>query len=161
MHSMDMDYCCTYLDDYRLIDEIRSLIWVKKKETKMTPKKIARMITGKRTLSNRNHGGGEAEDDREGGSTSSSSNVREEDFVIERPTERLKSSRGSRLNLLTNELGFESNGRKFSSENLLDGLKDLTNGLVIHPENRYVICRTLPLRFFSPLHLLIFFLILF
>jgi len=111
---------------------------VKRKENNMTPKKIARMISRKKTMTKRNHGGDEDEDEREEESTSSSSNIREEDFVIERPTERLKSSRGSRLNLLTNELGFEADGRKFSSENLLDGLKDLSNGLVIHPENRYV-----------------------
>lgn len=105
----------------------------------MTPKKIARMISGTKTMSKTRRENHDHEEREEGSPSSSSSSnlIREEDFVVEKPMEKLKSSRGSRLNLLTNELGLESTRRKFSSENLLTGIKDLTHGLVIHPDNRW------------------------
>ncbi|KMS99189.1 hypothetical protein BVRB_2g047040 [Beta vulgaris subsp. vulgaris] len=71
----------------------------------------------------------------EGGSTSSSSSNRIEDFVVEKPRERLTSSRGSRLDLLVNELNDESTRRQFSREGFFLGVKDLYHGLVIHPED--------------------------
>lgn len=51
--------------------------------------------------------------------------------------DRIKSSRGSRFDLLANELGLEdSNRRKFSRETVINGIRDLSRGLVIHPDNR-------------------------
>jgi hypothetical protein len=61
----------------------------------------------------------------------------EEEYELEDVRDRIKSSRGSRFNLMTNELGLESTRRKFSRESLLLGLRDLSQGLVIHPDNRY------------------------
>ncbi|CAO2816405.1 unnamed protein product [Amaranthus hypochondriacus] len=89
----------------------------------MTPKQLAKIISGKRMSFN-----------REEGSTSSNSN-HEEDFVIEKPRDRLKSSRGSRFDLLVHELNHESPERQFSREGFFHGVKDLYNGLAIHPEN--------------------------
>lgn len=60
-----------------------------------------------------------------------------EEYELEDVRDRIKSSRGSRFNLITNELGLESTRRKFSRESLLFGLRDLSQGLVIHPDNRY------------------------
>lgn len=62
----------------------------------------------------------------------------EEEYEYEEVSERIKSSVASRFNLISNELGLASNFRKFSRESLLLGIKDLSTGLVIHPDNRYV-----------------------
>lgn len=61
----------------------------------------------------------------------------ETEYELEDVRDGIKSSRGSRFNLITNELGLESTRRKFSRESLLFGLRDLSQGLVIHPDNRY------------------------
>ncbi|XP_050270068.1 potassium channel SKOR-like isoform X2 [Quercus robur] len=62
----------------------------------------------------------------------------EEEYEYEEVSERIKSSVASRFNLISNELGLASNFRKFSRESLLLGIKDLSTGLVIHPDNRYL-----------------------
>ena len=62
----------------------------------------------------------------------------EEEYEFEEVSERIKSSVASRFNLISNELGLASNFRKFSRESLFLGIKDLSTGLVIHPDNRYV-----------------------
>ena len=62
----------------------------------------------------------------------------EEEYKFEEVSERIKSSVASRFNLISNELGLVSNFRKFSRESLFLGIKDLSTGLVIHPDNRYV-----------------------
>ncbi|KAL9233701.1 hypothetical protein vseg_008661 [Gypsophila vaccaria] len=81
---------------------------------------------------------GEGREEGEGSSLSSSSSNKWEEYEVEKPKERLRSSRGSRLDLLTNELGLESRShRNFSSENVFIGFKDLSQGLVIHPHNRW------------------------
>lgn len=67
----------------------------------------------------------------------------EEEYEFEEVSERIKSSVASRFNLISNELGLASNFRKFSRESLLLGIKDLSTGLVIHPDNRYVSYRIL------------------
>nr|XP_023922009.1 potassium channel SKOR [Quercus suber]POE98457.1 potassium channel skor [Quercus suber] len=61
----------------------------------------------------------------------------EEEYEFEEVSERIKSSVASRFNLISNELGLASNFRKFSRESLLLGIKDLSTGLVIHPDNRW------------------------
>ncbi|XP_062150835.1 potassium channel SKOR-like [Alnus glutinosa] len=60
-----------------------------------------------------------------------------EEYELEDVRDRIKSSRGSRFNLITNELGLDSTRRKFSRESLLFGIRDLSQGLVIHPDNRW------------------------
>ncbi|GMH05152.1 hypothetical protein Nepgr_006992 [Nepenthes gracilis] len=74
----------------------------------------------------------EGELEREG-SCSSSSN--QEEFMIEEPRDRLRSSRGSRFTLLTNEFGLQSIRSKFSRESLINGIKDISRSYVIHPNN--------------------------
>ncbi|CAM8976872.1 unnamed protein product [Rhodiola kirilowii] len=56
-------------------------------------------------------------------------------YVVDDLHERIKSSRGSRFNLLKAELGLNSAQRKYSRETIVNGIRDLSNGLVIHPEN--------------------------
>lgn len=59
------------------------------------------------------------------------------EYELDEVRDGLKSSRGSRFNLIANELGLESSAhRKFSRETLISGLKDLSRGLAIHPDNR-------------------------
>jgi hypothetical protein len=64
--------------------------------------------------------------------------IDEEEYELEDVRERITSSRASRFNLLANELRLPSTLRKFSRETLLLGIKDLSRGLVIHPDNWYV-----------------------
>ncbi|KAK4776250.1 hypothetical protein SAY87_024211 [Trapa incisa] len=62
----------------------------------------------------------------------------DQEYELDEVRDRIKSSRGSRFNLIANELGIESSAhRKFSRENLISGLKDLSRGLAIHPDNRW------------------------
>ncbi|XP_039171683.1 potassium channel SKOR isoform X3 [Eucalyptus grandis] len=69
-------------------------------------------------------GGSEEEDERE--------------YEVGEVRDRIKSSRGSRFDLLTNELGIAAAARrKFSRESVISGIRDLSRGLVIHPDNRY------------------------
>lgn len=63
---------------------------------------------------------------------------KEEEYEFEEVRERIKSSVASRFNLISNELGLSSTIRKFSRDSLLLGIKDLSTGLVIHPDNWYV-----------------------
>ncbi|KAL5574136.1 hypothetical protein UlMin_023733, partial [Ulmus minor] len=51
--------------------------------------------------------------------------------------DRIKSSRGSRFNLITNELELASTIKKFSRKNVINGFRDLTNSSVIRPDNRW------------------------
>ncbi|KAL6993265.1 hypothetical protein U1Q18_011380 [Sarracenia purpurea var. burkii] len=62
----------------------------------------------------------------------------EEEFEVADVRDRIQSSRGSRFNLLERELGIEPVKRIFSRETVLNGIKDLSKGLIIHPENKYV-----------------------
>ncbi|XP_021721461.1 potassium channel SKOR-like [Chenopodium quinoa] len=95
----------------------------------MTPKKMVRLISAKTMSWSRD------DDDEEGVHRTGSSN-HEEDYMVERPRERLKSSRGKQFDMLVNELNQGST--EFCREGLFDGLKDLYHGLAIHPEkNRW------------------------
>lgn len=74
--------------------------------------------------------------------SSSSSNGRGGEYEVEDLRDRIKSSRGSRFALIENELGLDSaNQRRFSRQSVINGLKDLSRGMVIHPENRYTFSR--------------------
>ena len=78
---------------------------------------------------------GREEDDERDHDVASSSD--EGEFQLEDIRDRITSSRGSRFNLIANEFGLASAIRKFSRENVINGFKDLSNGVVIHPDNRY------------------------
>ena len=62
----------------------------------------------------------------------------EGEYEVEDLRDRIKSSRGSRFELIENELGLDSTHRRFSRQSVINGLKDLSQGLVIHPDNRSV-----------------------
>ncbi|KAL6286839.1 hypothetical protein ACE6H2_011229 [Prunus campanulata] len=62
----------------------------------------------------------------------------EEEYEVQDLKDRIKSSRGSRFNLLKNELGLNDDDssilRRFSRQSLINGVKGLSHG-VIHPDN--------------------------
>ncbi|XP_065850069.1 potassium channel SKOR-like [Euphorbia lathyris] len=61
------------------------------------------------------------------------------EYEVQDLRDRIKSSRGSRLNLIQNELGLDSspNRRKFSRASVINGIRYVSKGLVIHPDNRW------------------------
>lgn len=61
----------------------------------------------------------------------------EEEYEVEDFTEGTKSSRGSRFNLIANELGLVAARARMnlSRQSVLNGIKDLSDG-PIHPDNR-------------------------
>lgn len=61
-------------------------------------------------------------------------NSDEEEYKVESVRERITASRGSRFNLIEKQLRIEATRRRFSRENLINGIKCL----VIHPDSRYV-----------------------
>ncbi|PSS26770.1 Potassium channel SKOR like [Actinidia chinensis var. chinensis] len=61
----------------------------------------------------------------------------EEEYVVDDLRDSIDSSRRSRLNLLKKELEFEPARRIFSRENVINSIKDLSKGMVIHPDNRW------------------------
>lgn len=64
----------------------------------------------------------------------------EEEYEVQDLRDRIKSSRGSRFNLIKNELGLDDDSssilRRFSRQSLINGVKGLSHG-VIHPDNWY------------------------
>ncbi|BFG25530.1 hypothetical protein CerSpe_118040 [Prunus speciosa] len=62
----------------------------------------------------------------------------EEEYEVQDLKDRIKSSRGSRFNLIKNELGLNDDDssilRRFSRQSLINGVKGLSHG-VIHPDN--------------------------
>ncbi|GAB4831625.1 hypothetical protein Ancab_005637 [Ancistrocladus abbreviatus] len=80
----------------------------------------------------------EIEEASSSSSPSSSSHNRDAEYVVEPPRDRLKSSRGSRFKLLTNEFGLIDSIRpKFSRESLINNFRDISRGSVVHPESRW------------------------
>ncbi|KAL1348542.1 hypothetical protein AAHE18_07G086600 [Arachis hypogaea] len=71
-------------------------------------------------------------------SSTESSSSDEREYEVQDLRDRLKSSRGSRFDLIENEFGLNSARRKFSRQALLDGIRGISKGAVIHPENRYL-----------------------
>ncbi|OMO65584.1 hypothetical protein COLO4_31120 [Corchorus olitorius] len=61
-----------------------------------------------------------------------------EEYEVEELRDRMKSSRGSRFNLIANEFGLAAGRarRRFSRQTVIDGIKDLSRGVSIHPDNR-------------------------
>ncbi|XP_058185385.1 potassium channel SKOR-like [Rhododendron vialii] len=64
---------------------------------------------------------------------------KEEEHEVDDLRDRMKSSRGSRLNLINRELGFEpEQARRISgSESFINGTRVLSKCTVIHPDNRW------------------------
>ncbi|XP_062107641.1 potassium channel SKOR isoform X2 [Humulus lupulus] len=80
---------------------------------------------------------GRVEDDESDHDVASLSSSDEGEFELQDIRDRITSSRGSRFNLIANEFGLASAIRKFSRENVINGFKDLSKGVVIHPDNRW------------------------
>ncbi|KAL6537665.1 hypothetical protein OROHE_012292 [Orobanche hederae] len=65
-------------------------------------------------------------------------NTGEEEYMVEDLRERIKSSRDSQHGPTKDELGLEYTNRRFSRQIVINGLKDLSQGLFIHPaDNRW------------------------
>lgn len=64
------------------------------------------------------------------------------EYEVEDVRDKMESSRGSRFQLIENDLVgvdlFTRRRRKISRQSVFNGLKDLSQGFVIHPENRSV-----------------------
>ncbi|CAI0555379.1 unnamed protein product [Linum tenue] len=68
-----------------------------------------------------------------------------EEFEVQDVRERLRSSMGSRFNLIERQFGLSRNAgggggsstSKFSRQSLIDGFHYVSKGLVIHPDNRW------------------------
>ncbi|KAL3527435.1 hypothetical protein ACH5RR_012091 [Cinchona calisaya] len=72
------------------------------------------------------------------GRGNSNANSGGEEYEVDDLRDKIKSSRGSRFALIENELGLDSSARRrFSRQSVINGIKDLSQGLVIHPENRW------------------------
>uniref|UniRef100_A0A6N2N749 Ion transport domain-containing protein n=1 Tax=Salix viminalis TaxID=40686 RepID=A0A6N2N749_SALVM len=70
----------------------------------------------------------------------------EEEYEVQDFKDRIKSSRGSRFNLIEKEFGLVNNTesssmtswrRKLSRESVINGLRYVSSGFVIHPDNRW------------------------
>ncbi|KAI5559498.1 hypothetical protein BDE02_17G115000 [Populus trichocarpa] len=70
----------------------------------------------------------------------------EEEYEVEDLKDRIKSSRGSRFNLIEKEFGLVNNNgsssmtswrRKLSRESVINGIRYVSSGFVIHPDNRW------------------------
>ncbi|XP_055828534.1 potassium channel SKOR [Solanum dulcamara] len=63
------------------------------------------------------------------------------EYEVEDVRDKIESSRGSRFQLIENDLVgvdlFTRRRRKISRQSVFNGLKDLSQGFVIHPENRW------------------------
>lgn len=70
-------------------------------------------------------------------SSSSSSSSDEREYEVQDLRDRLKSSRGSRFDLIENQLGLNSTWSKFSRQALLHGIRGFSVDFVIHPDNRF------------------------
>ncbi|CAJ1970874.1 unnamed protein product [Sphenostylis stenocarpa] len=68
-------------------------------------------------------------------SSPSSSSSDEREYEVQDLRDRLKSSRGSRFDLIQNEFGLNSSWSKFSRQALLHGLRGFSKDFVIHPDN--------------------------
>ena len=60
----------------------------------------------------------------------------EEEFVVDDVSDGIELSPGRRFHLLERELGIEPVRRKFSRETVINGIKGLSKGLLIFPDNR-------------------------
>ncbi|KAM1601417.1 hypothetical protein ACFXTN_023741 [Malus domestica] len=63
----------------------------------------------------------------------------DEEYQVQDLRERIKSSLGSQFNLIKNELGLgdgsSTRRRRFSRQSLIDGVRGLSKGFVVHPDN--------------------------
>lgn len=91
--------------------------------------------------------GGREEEEEEERSRRRPDSSEEEEYNVESVGEGIKSSRGSRFNLIQKQLRIERNRRRFSRENLINGIKCL----VILPDSRCVLTSTYAYAFSSPI----------
>lgn len=77
----------------------------------------------------------------------------DEEHQVQDLRERIKSSLGSQFNLIKNELGLgdgsSTRRRRFSRQSLIDGVRGLSKGLVVHPDNWYDASSSVSFSFFS------------
>ncbi|XP_068302539.1 potassium channel SKOR-like isoform X2 [Pyrus communis] len=75
----------------------------------------------------------------EGESSKDDGEEEDEEYQVQDLRERIKSSLGSQFNLIKNELGLGDGSstlrRRFSRQRMVDGVRGLSKGLVIHPDN--------------------------
>ena len=91
-----------------------------------------------RVVENGHHHNHRDREEEEENDVSLSEEEEEEEYELQDIRDRIRSSRGSRFNLIEKELGLASSIRtKFSRENVINGFKDLSKDLVIHPDNKY------------------------
>lgn len=67
----------------------------------------------------------------------SSSEENDEEYEIQELRDQIRSSRGSRFNLIQNEFGLALARRRFGSDTVLNGIRGFSKNFVINPENRY------------------------
>ncbi|CAK7338936.1 unnamed protein product [Dovyalis caffra] len=89
--------------------------------------------------------GGHGDHRRERNKKESDDDEEETEYEVQDLRDKIKSSRGSRFNLIENELGLVNNTnesslmtswrRKLSRESVVNGLRYVSTGLVIHPDN--------------------------
>lgn len=70
--------------------------------------------------------------------SSSSSSSDEREYEVQDLRDRLKSSRGSRFDLIENELGLNWTLKKFSRQSFIDGIRGISKDFIIHPDNRFL-----------------------
>ncbi|GER27272.1 potassium channel SKOR family protein [Striga asiatica] len=61
----------------------------------------------------------------------------DEEYTVEDLRDRIKSSRESQFEIMEHELGLEAADRRFSRKTVINGLKDLSQGLFIQPDSRW------------------------
>lgn len=66
----------------------------------------------------------------------SSSEENDEEYEIQELRDQIRSSRGSRFNLIENEFGLGLTRTRFSSDTVLNGIRGFSKNFVINPENR-------------------------
>ncbi|KAG6777349.1 hypothetical protein POTOM_017170 [Populus tomentosa] len=90
--------------------------------------------------------GGHGDHHRERNKKESDNDEDETEYEVQDLRDRIKSSRGSRFNLLENEFGLVNNTesslitnlrRKLSRESVINGIRYVSTGPVIHPDNRW------------------------
>ncbi|KAJ6364537.1 hypothetical protein OIU76_029488 [Salix suchowensis] len=89
--------------------------------------------------------GGDRHRDRNKKESDNDDGEDETEYEVQELRDRIKSSRGSRFNLIENEFGLVNGTessmianwrRKLSRESVINGIHYVSTGLVIHPDNR-------------------------
>ncbi|KAJ4840877.1 hypothetical protein Tsubulata_010371 [Turnera subulata] len=94
---------------------------------------------GRRDKENGRRSGAER---REGEEEEEETTTSGDEYEVQDLNDRIKSSRGSRFNLIENQFGLvdrdaQGTRRRFSRESVINGIRYISKGLVIHPDNRW------------------------